>query len=143
MEPPESPYSTPELFREYPLVITTGSRIPGFFCTEGRQIKSLRKRNPDPEVEIHPETARKLGIENGDWVWIESPRGRIKQRARLTGGIHPGVVSAQFGWWFPEKAPPEYGYTESNVNLLTHGMPYDPHTGGESWRSFLCRIYKV
>ena len=64
-------------------------------------------------------------------------------KARLTEGIHPGVVSAQYGWWFPEKEPPEYGFRESNVNLLTGNIPCDPHTGSESLRSFLCRIYRV
>jgi thiosulfate reductase/polysulfide reductase chain A len=103
----------------------------------------LRKRVPDPLVHIHPDTAKNLGIEDGGWVWIENPRGKIKQRARLTDGIHPGVVSAQHGWWFPEQDPPEYGFQESNVNLLTGAMPYDPHTGSESWRSFLCKLYKV
>ncbi len=143
VEPPESPYSTPELFKEYPLIITTGARVEAFFHSEGRQIESLRKLNPDPLVEIHPETAKKLGIKEGDWVWIESPRGRIKQRARLTDGIHPNVVSAQHGWWFPEKEPWEYGFKESNVNVLTPSQPCDPHTGSMPWRSFLCKIYKV
>lgn len=144
VEPPESPYSTPDTFRDYPLIITTGARVQAFFHTEGRQIKSLRRLNPEPEVEIHPATAAGLGITDGDWVWIESPRGgRIRQRASLTPGIHPGVVSAQHGWWFPEKEPWEYGFKESNVNMLTHGMPCDPQTGSEPWRSFLCRIYRV
>ncbi len=144
VEPPESPYSTPDIFNEYPLIITTGARIQAFFHTEGRQIKSLRQINPEPKVDIHPDTARKLAVKDGDWVWIESPRGgRIKQRASLTDGINPGVVSAQHGWWFPEKEPWEYGFTESNVNMLTHEMSRDPQTGSEPWRSFLCKIYKV
>ena len=144
VEPPESPCSTPDSFKEYPLIITTGARIQAFFHTEGRQIKSLRRLNPDPKVEIHPDTARKLAVKNGGWIWIDSPRGgRIKQRASLTAGIAPGVVSVQHGWWFPEKEPWEYGFTESNGNMLTHGMPCDPQTGSEPWRSFLCKISKV
>ena len=142
-EPPESPYSTPDLFKDYPLIITTGSRIQGYFCSEGRQIASLRKLNPDPLVEIHPDTAGSLGIESGDWVWIEGLRGKIKQRAYLTDGIHPRVVHAQQGWWFPEREPPEYGFTESNVNVLAANMPCDPHTGSESLRAFLCRVSKA
>jgi len=94
-------------------------------------------------LNVHPETAKSLGIEEGDWVWIESPRGRIKQKARLTEAIHPGVVHVPHGWWFPEKDPPEYGFRESNVNLLTGGIPCDPHSGSESWRSFLCKVYKA
>lgn len=142
-EPPESPCSTPELFQSYPLIITTGARVQAFFHSEGRQIKSLRKLNPDPLVEIHPSTAKRLGIKNGDWVWIENARGKIKQKAKLTEGIHPGIIHAQHGWWFPEKEPPEYGFRESNVNLLTGDMPCDPHTGSESWRSFLCKVYRA
>ncbi len=143
VEPPESPYATPELFRSHPLIITTGGRIEPFFCSEGRQIQSLRKLHPDPQVEINPATASALGIGEGDWVWIENLRGRIKQKARLTEGIHPGVVHAEYGWWFPEASPPEHGFKESNVNMLTGGMPCDPHTGSESWRSFLCKVYKA
>ena len=144
VEPPESPYSTPELFKDYPLIMTTGARTQGYFHSESRQIKSIRELNPDPLLDIHPETARRLGIADGDWVWIESPRGgKIKQRARLTDGIHPGVVQAPHGWWFPEKGPPDYGFEEANVNMLTGGMPYDPHTGSESWRSFLCKLYRA
>lgn len=144
VEPPESPYATPELAEQYPLILSTGARVQAFFHSEGRQIESLRRLNPDPLVEIHLQTAASLGINNGDWVWIESPRGgRIKQKARLTEGIHPAVVSAQHGWWFPEKKPPEYGYKESNVNMLTSDMPCDPHTGSEPWRSFLCKISRV
>jgi anaerobic selenocysteine-containing dehydrogenase len=143
VEPPESPYSTPDLFKDFPLIITTGSRIQGYFCSEGRQIPSLRHLNPDPIMEIHPDTACSLGIESGDWVWIESLRGRIKQRAKLTDGIHPEVIHAQHGWWFPEKEPPEYGFTESNVNVLAADMPCDPHTGSESLRAFLCKVYKA
>jgi anaerobic selenocysteine-containing dehydrogenase len=143
VEPPESPYSTPDLFREYPLIITTGSRIKGYFCSENRQIEALRKLNPDPLMEIHPDTAGNLGIKSGDWVWIESPRGRIKQKALITDEIHPKVIHAQHGWWFPEKGPPDYGFTESNVNVLAANMPCDPHTGSESIRAFLCKVYKA
>ena len=144
VEPPESPYSSPDIYKDFPLILTTGARVQAFFHTEGRQIESLRRLNPEPEIEIHPDTAQKLGISNGDWVWIESPRGgRIRQKARLTEGIHPGVVSAQHGWWFPEREPWEYGFMESNVNMLTHDMPCDPQTGSEPWRSFLCRIYRA
>jgi anaerobic selenocysteine-containing dehydrogenase len=143
VEPPESPYSTPETYKDYPLIMTTGARTEAYFHSEGRQISSLRRLVPDPLMEIHPETAKPLGISDGDWVWIESPRGgKIKMKASVTDGILPGVVSAPHGWWFPEKSPPDYGFKESNTNMLTYGIPYDPHTGSESWRSFLCKVYK-
>jgi anaerobic selenocysteine-containing dehydrogenase len=142
IEPPESPYSAPELAKEYPLIAITGCKIEPFFHTEYRQLESQRKRNPEPLVEIHPETAAGLGIEDGDWVWIESPRARIRQKAKLTSSVHPRMVAIQHAWWFPEKQPPEYGWKESSANLLLAPRPVDPIWGSESWKGFLCRLYK-
>jgi len=145
-EPPESPVSTPELAKEYPLILTTGGRIPCFFHSEFRQIKKLRRQCPDPVVEIHPKTAQRYGIREGDWVWIESKRGRIKQKAKLTTGIDPRVVHAQHGWWFPEDKRPEpslHGVWESNVNVLTSGEEKDEAMGSSPLRGLLCKIYKA
>jgi anaerobic selenocysteine-containing dehydrogenase len=133
------------LAKEYPLVLTTGGRLPGFFHSEFRQIPKLRRLNPDPLVEIHFDTAKELGIKEGDWVWIESPRGRVKQRAKLTKGIDPRVVHAQHGWWFPEdeRAEPSlHGVWVSNINVLTdwngdEAMSCDP------LRGLQCKVYKV
>lgn len=141
-EPPESPISTPDLAKEYPLILTTGGRIQHFFCSEHRQIPTLRREHPDPIVEINPTTAAKLNIEEGDWVWIETTRGRIQQRAKFTQ-IHPRVVNVQFGWWFPEEEGPEYGVWKSNVNMLTsNAPPYDPALKTYQLRALLCKVYK-
>ena len=142
VEPPESPYSTPDLAGEYPLIAITGAKIEPFFHSELRQIASLREKNPDPLVELHPDTARGLSIEEGDWVWIESPRGKIRQRAKLTAGIDPRVVSLQHAWWFPEREPPEYGWKESSASLLLDPRPADAVWGSEPWKGFLCKVYK-
>jgi anaerobic selenocysteine-containing dehydrogenase len=144
MEPPESPISSPEVAKEYPLILTTGSRVRGYFHSEGRQIASLRKLHPDPLVEINPKTADESNIKDGDWVYIETLRGRVKMRAKIIDGIHPKVVNAEHGWWFPENSAPEYGLWESNVNVLTSDAPpYDPAVGTYQLRALLCRIYKV
>jgi len=142
-EPPLSPISAPEIAQQYPLILTTGAKIRNFFHSEGRQIKSLRKANCDPLVEIHPQTAASLGVSDGDWVWIETPQGRVKMRARIFDGIAPDVVSAQHAWWFPDEEPPEYGWKKSSVNLLFGDTEYDPDTGSESLRSALCKVYPV
>ena len=143
-EPALSPLSSPETATEYPLILTTGARSKVFFVSEGRQIESLRKINPDPILEVHPDTATSLGIGNGDWVWIETVENRVMMRAKLFDGISPDVVSAQHAWWFPEEGPPEYGWKKSNVNLLLgDAAGYDPETGSECLRSSLCKIYKA
>jgi anaerobic selenocysteine-containing dehydrogenase len=143
LEAPESPVSKPEMVKEYPYILITGARSPVFFTSEHRMIDWLREIVPDPIVEIHPEVAGKLGINNGQWVFIESPRGRIKQRAKLTTGIDPRVVAAQYGWWFPEIKNPGHGWQESNVNMLTDNDPsgYDSAMGADNLRVLMCKIY--
>jgi anaerobic selenocysteine-containing dehydrogenase len=140
-EPPESPISRPDIARDFPLVLTTGARIPYFFNSEHRQIERLRKAHRQPLADIHPDTARRHGIKNGDWMWIETRRGRIRQRARVTNGIDPRVIAAQHGWWFPDQPAPEYGVWQSNVNMLTDNQaPYDPAMGTYQLRALLCRV---
>lgn len=142
-EPPESPVSTPELYRSYPYILITGRRLPGFFHSENRQVEWLRELHKDPVVEIHPDAANREGIRDGDWVIIESPRGKIRQRAKLFAGMDPRIVSAEHGWWFPEKKDPGHGWNESNINLLTSNSyeNCDPAMGATHIRSLLCRIY--
>jgi thiosulfate reductase/polysulfide reductase chain A len=121
-EPPESPVTRPDLAEDYPLILITGGRHLPYYHSEHRQVQSMRKMHPDPIMQIHPVTAAKLGIRDGDWVWIESPRGRIKQKCRTFEGIDPRVVQAQHGWWYPEEdgaEPSLHGIWTSNVNVLT------------------------
>lgn len=144
-EIPESLVSNPEMIKEYPYILITGARAPVFFHSEHRMIPWLREIHPDPIVEIHPEVAEKHGIKDGDWVFIESLRGSIKQCAKLTTGIDPRVVAAQHGWWFPEIKDPGHGWKESNINILTDNDPegYDVAMGSTNLRVLLCKIYPV
>ena len=142
-EIPESPVSKPQMAKRYPYILITGARSPVFFHSEHRMIPWLREIHPDPLVEIHPEVAEKHGIKDGDWVFVESPRGRVKQRAKLTIGIDPRVVAAQHGWWFPEVKTPDHGWKESNINILTDNDPegYDVAMGSTNLRVLMCNIY--
>ena len=143
-EPPESPVSTPELLETYPLIGSTGPRSGAYFHSQYRQIPWLRQIHPEPLVTIHPQTAEKYGIAEGDWVWIESPRGRCKQKAHLSLGVDPRVVLGQHSWWFPEKPGPEHGMFESNLNVLVSSdPPFDPGFGSTPARGHLCKIYKA
>lgn len=144
-EIPESPYSKPELAETYPYILNAGLRTPTFFHSANRMIPWLREIRPDPIVEIHPDTARKHGIEEGDWVHIESPRGRIKMRAKLNDGIDHRVVVAEHGWWFPEMKDEGHGWDISNVNILTDNAyeTLDPAIGSTNLRVCLCNIARV
>ncbi|MBI5492863.1 MAG: molybdopterin-dependent oxidoreductase [Deltaproteobacteria bacterium] len=142
-EPPESPAASPDVARDYPYILITGSRRLEFFHSEHRQIESLRKLHPDPLVEMHPKVAGQRGIGSGDWVRVSSPRGSIRMRALVTEDIHPDVVAVEHGWWFPERKGPDYGVWESNANVLTdNAPPYDPAFGSYQLRGLLCDIEK-
>jgi len=145
-EPPETPISQPELTRDYPFILITGARFRPMYASEHRQIRSLRKLYPYPTVEIHPDTAQKLGIGEGDWVIIETLRGKIKQKAKLTSKIHPRMIEVQYGWWFPEEIaedPVLYGVFRSNANILTpdDDKYRDPPTGAAALLPLLCNVY--
>jgi anaerobic selenocysteine-containing dehydrogenase len=123
--------------------LITGRRLPGFFHSENRQVPWLRELHTDPVVEIHPKTAQKEGIHEGDWVILESPRGKVRQRAKFFEGMDPRVVSAEHAWWFPEKKDPDHGWDESNINILTDNSfeNCDPAMGATHVRTLLCKIY--
>jgi len=146
--PAENEIDNPELAQQYPLVLTAGSGFMPFHHSEHFQIKELRYLKHEPYADINPLTAKELGISMGDWVWIETKRGRIKQRANLTQAVHPKVVVTQRGWWYPERtaAEPELGgCLESNTNVLTDvsDEACDPIGGSWANRGLLCRVYKV
>jgi anaerobic selenocysteine-containing dehydrogenase len=94
---------------------------------------------------MHPDTAAGLGISEGDPVFIENKRGRIKQKATLTTGIDPRVVGVGYGWWFPERGAAEtFGWDEANLNILTDDRPpYSPEIGSPKMRGFLCKVYRA
>ena len=145
IEPPISPYSTPELLKEYPYILITGGRSHAYFHTEYRQSPWMRELHPFPNVEINPETAVELRVENGDWVWIETFHGKCKQRVQLTQTVRPGTIHANHDWWFPEKPSTDdlHGAFECNPNVLvSNDGPYDPAIGTDQYCG-LCKVYKA
>jgi thiosulfate reductase/polysulfide reductase chain A len=146
-EPPESP-NNQDVAEKYPLILITGGRHLPFFHSEHRQIDSLREEHPDPLVQINPKTASKLGINDGDWVWIETLRGRVRQKCMYFDGIDARVVHGEHGWWFPElpgEEPWLHGVWESNINVLVDDDPdhCNPINGGWPARTAMCKVYKV
>jgi anaerobic selenocysteine-containing dehydrogenase len=129
-EPAESPVSTPEIFSEYPLILTTGARTPGYMHSRFRNLHSLRKLSPEPRIDINQDKAKELGIQEGEAVIVESVRGRIELQARLTDEIQPEVIFIPHGW------------DEANANILSDNEVLDPITGFPSDRSLLARIRK-
>jgi anaerobic selenocysteine-containing dehydrogenase len=130
-EPAESPVSRSDLVEKYPLILITGARTIAYNHTQYRNLPSLRRLVPEPLIEINSGTAARFGIADGDTVKVESLRGAIQLRAKLTKGIHPGVVSLQHGW------------SEANVNYLTDDQARDPVSAYPGFRSEMCRVTKL
>jgi anaerobic selenocysteine-containing dehydrogenase len=147
VEPPESEIRTPELFKKYPLVMVTGRRSPVFFHSEHRMIPWLRVCDPYPLVEVNPELLREIGAEDGEWIWIENDRGRIKRKVKANPSMNKKCVSVPHGWWLPETegaAPSFFKAWEINCNLLVPGDTQGSSGyGGGAYKTTLCRIRKI
>jgi len=143
-EPLISPLSRPDIAAEYPLVLTN-AKFTTFIHSQLRGLPSLRKTFPEPTADIHPETARPYGIKDKEWMVVESPRGAIRAKARVTDAITPGVVCCQHGWWQDCKdlklpGYKSYGKSSANPGLLIGTDTADPISGSLPHRSYLCRV---
>ncbi len=92
-------------------------------------------------AEINRQTAQMLGIKDGDMVWVESPFNKIKARARVFEGLHPGVVTIARGQG-------HYAYGKwargigVNPNEIT-GVDYDRLSGQSAFFNTRVRVYKA
>lgn len=83
-------------------------------------------------------------MRDGELVYIETKKGRIKQRLALNDHIHAQVAIASFGWWFPEDRENLFGWDRANINLLIDsGPPYDKTTGIVNMKGVPCKVYSV
>ena len=138
-EPVESPLTD----EEYPLTYT-GGRVPYFHHGTLRNVPWLREMYPAPEMWLSPKDAEKYGLEEGDWAWIESRRGRTRGLVKVTAGIKPGSVYME-RFWLPENLDKDtHGFREMNVNMLTKATaPYNPEIGTYTLRAFQVKVYKA
>ena len=98
-EPTEGPIASPSLAKEFPLVLTTGTRIQSAFRSQHLNIPGLLKLQDKPNILIHPEDAEPRGIRNGDKVWVRTKRGRVPFYAKVTNRIMQGSHRGQYGRW--------------------------------------------
>nr|WP_281060860.1 molybdopterin-dependent oxidoreductase [Mesorhizobium sp. M7A.F.Ca.US.006.01.1.1] len=136
------------LMRQYdgrfPLILIS-AKVVHYRHSQDRHVPSLRKRQPDPEVTVHPETAKQRSLKEHDWVGIVTPHGRARFRLKFDPTIHPLVVCAQYGWWQGNKALGLKGFDPfssdgANFNRLVGDDRLDPISGGAPLRSYICEI---
>jgi anaerobic selenocysteine-containing dehydrogenase len=143
-EPRTSPVSRPDLADRFPLVLSCAKSL--WFCeTQNRNVASLRRAAPEPQVEMHPRTAAARGIAAGDWVRLDTPHGTVRARARLNTTLDPQVVFGQHGWWqacaeLGLPGYPPYGPDSANLNLVLSQRPSDPVSGSSPLRASVCDV---
>jgi anaerobic selenocysteine-containing dehydrogenase len=130
-EPPYSPVASRELARDYPFVLSTGSRLPMFIHSRLFRLPWVRSLRPDPAADLNPADAAALGMVQGDWIELASPTGSIRVRANLTEMVLPGVVHMF------------HGYAEADVNTLLEGDYLDPISGFPGYKAALCAVRKL
>lgn len=101
--------------KKYPLILTTGRSLYHFHTGEmTRRVEGIHKRKPIERSQINVKDAQKLGIKDGDEIFIESRRGKVSTVANVTDQIQEGVVFMTFH------------FKESAANILTNDA-LDPY----------------
>jgi anaerobic selenocysteine-containing dehydrogenase len=143
-EPALSPRSRPDLAGDFPLILTCAKAL--HFCeTQHRQVASLRRHVPDPQLELHPDTGAERGIAEGDWVEVRTPMGSVRARAAFNNTLAANVVSGQHGWFEPCEELglpgfPPFGPGSANLNLVLSQTPSDPMSGSSPLRAQVCEV---
>ena len=96
-----APYTPPteDVDDEYPIILTTG-RVVGQFLsgTQTRRIGPLVNQYPEPRIEMHPQLAETLGINDGDWATAESRRGSVTLQTQVVTTIRPDTIFIPYHW---------------------------------------------
>ncbi len=94
---------------DYPLVLTTGRVLYQYHTgSMTRRSPVLEESAPSPYVEMHPDDAENLGVEDNEVVRASSRRGTIELPVRVTDRVNRGLVFIPFH------------YREAAANLLTN-----------------------
>jgi anaerobic selenocysteine-containing dehydrogenase len=74
----------------------------------------MKKYSAEAICELNPRTASRYGLKEGEMIWIESRKGRIQQRLKISEHVHPNVILAAFGWWDTEAEDNEYDWRKQH-----------------------------
>jgi len=129
--PKYSHEATPDLAKDYPFILNTGSRLPMFIGSQTFRLPWTKSLQPEPCADLNPGDCRRLGIDEGDDIKISTPKGFIVVKANLTNIVQPGVVHV---------SP---AFIEVNVNGLLEPDYVDPISGFPGYKSLLCKLEKV
>jgi anaerobic selenocysteine-containing dehydrogenase len=135
----------PEASADYPLLLIPVEVLP-FVGAEGAHLPYLQQiagehlyAHWESWLEVNPQTAARLGIANGDKIWVESRRGRVPATARLYGGARPGVVHLPLG--LGQSQGPDWARRGANPLAIVEALP-EPVAGIARTGDTFVRIYR-
>jgi len=88
-------------------------------------------------VLINPVDAKARGISDANRVWVESPRGRVGVRAKVTDDVMAGQVELNVGGGSPIQAEE---WRDANANFVTDFENRDPISGFPVYKALLCQV---
>ncbi len=128
---------------QYPLVLQTGQREKSYHHSRFREQAWAQKVSPDPQVWVHPRTAERQNLHEGDWILVETPAtaNPCRLRVAISSNTLPGVLTTGMGWWDPRAPGPLRGADDINVNVvLNYAAAGDPVSGSIDTRGVPCRM---
>jgi anaerobic selenocysteine-containing dehydrogenase len=140
----EEKYPSPDVLKTYPLILTDGRTLE-IYHGLGLNLPTRRKRVPEAVIEVHPETAKELGIKEGECVWIETHqnKNRFRRKVVLAPQLHPKVIWGNSHFHQAEEREMKKRL-EPNINLShTLDGPLDPIDGAGQIRGVPCRMTKA
>lgn len=127
----ESVRSKPELAAEFPCVLFTGRSGPMYVHEQRRTIPWLREMQPEGRAMVHPRRAAELGLADGDWARISSPRGSIEMRVEVTPILREDWIYVPGGW------------ADANYNYLGIDDDLDPISSQANYTACLGKIERI
>ncbi|MFJ6350534.1 molybdopterin-dependent oxidoreductase [Streptomyces sp. NPDC092046] len=130
--------------RDYPLMGMTGRPSVVHFASVTHWTPTGARLNGIRLLQIHPDTARRLGIEDRDEVVVESPRGRVTATALHWEGIREDTVFLPNTFGPAQKSAEELGGDSYEAaNTLVDDRYYDNLSGQQAYKCFACRVSKA
>ena len=84
-----------------------------------------------------------MNIEQGDWVWIRTPWGAVREVADLYYGIKEGTINANHAWWYPEMDTASHGFELVGINCCMDKYAQCWVCGASQLRGIPALIYKA
>jgi anaerobic selenocysteine-containing dehydrogenase len=132
------------IHRHYPLMGMIGRPSVVHFASVTHWTGTGKQLNGVRLIQVHPRTARRAGVADGDEVVVESPRGAVKGTALVWEGIREDTLFVPNTFGPMQKLAEEFGVPRYEpANLLVDDRYFDNLSGQQAYKCFACRLRKA